>query len=114
MVHMSFDIKLDKTDVELWMNEFLDIAQTINRIDPSKAKGQEGLILKAKEVDSEYVLESLLIKVQLLLNNGAKADEVSAVIQHMEEVNFCATGQDEGNGFIWRAIVLKSMILKQS
>jgi len=63
MVHMSFDIKLDKTDVETWMSEFVEIAKVINRIDPSKSKNQEGLIIKPKEVDSEFVLESLLIKV---------------------------------------------------
>jgi hypothetical protein len=38
MVHMSFDIKLDKTDVEFWMSEFVEIAKNINKIDPAKVE----------------------------------------------------------------------------
>ena len=32
-------------------------------------------------------------------------------IKEMEEVNFLATGQSDGNGFIWRAKTLESLVL---
>jgi hypothetical protein len=61
--------------------------------------------------DSEYVLESLLISIQLMLdNNTATVDKITEVLTEMDVISMVCTNDTLGSAFVWRGHALLCLV----
>ena len=79
------------------MQEYIDLTKIVNRPLVKTKDDQQGSIILTNFAghESEYILEALLIKVQLYLNHNKQVPiaDLRETIREMEEVNFLATGK---------------------
>jgi len=70
LISISFDVNFENEDVNNILDQHMTLTKTINKISQPSLKTQIlGTNLNTEPV-SEFVLESMLIKIQIILNSN--------------------------------------------